>query len=468
MAGLFAGPARRRQLLLLVGDIAIVLLALSLSYTLRVSLGLSPPTSISTWLFRPWVLSVVLIHLVLFFVFNLYDLDPSHRRTQWLVWITFAVIAAVLASSLVLFLVAARPIVGRVVLFVSIPFSITGIFIWRLCFFRYLLQAEQRRRLVLVGFDDSFDKFVAGLSQFPVQEYEFVGVIAEGGSVPGGWPGPGSFLALNGRSLAEAVQELGADMVVCSIGGDLSEGLLRQVLALRLRGVEVYDLPAFYGQLLGRIPAFSVDASWVLQWIRDNRKSAVTANLERLIEAVIATFILLLMAPIMLIVAAAIKLDSKGAVFFLQERLGLHEVPFSVCKFRTMVENAEASTGPTWAEVNDPRVTRVGRFLRKTRLDEVPQLLNILRGEMGFVGCRPIRQHFADQLGAQIPFYSLRFSVRPGLTGWAQVQGDYGGSVEGHIEKFEYELYYLANSSLFMDAFILLKTLQVVLFGRGQ
>jgi lipopolysaccharide/colanic/teichoic acid biosynthesis glycosyltransferase len=206
----------------------------------------------------------------------------------------------------------------------------------------------------------------------------------------------------------------------------------------------------------------------VLQWIRDNRKSAVTANLERLIEAVIATFILLLMAPIMLIVAAAIKLDSKGAVFFLQERLGLHEVPFSVCKFRTMVENAEASTGPTWAEVNDPRVTRVGRFLRKTRLDEVPQLLNILRGEMGFVGCRPIRQHFADQLGAQIPFYSLRFSVRPGLTGWAQVQGDYGGSVEGHIEKFEYELYYLANSSLFMDAFILLKTLQVVLFGRGQ
>jgi lipopolysaccharide/colanic/teichoic acid biosynthesis glycosyltransferase len=240
------------------------------------------------------------------------------------------------------------------------------------------------------------------------------------------------------------------------------------VLTLRLRGVEVYDLPAFYGQLLGRIPAFSVDASWVLQWIRDNRKSAVTANLERLVEAVIATVILLLMAPIMLIVAAAIKLDSKGSVFFLQERLGLHEVPFSVRKFRTMVEDAEASTGPTWAEANDPRVTRVGRFLRKTRLDEVPQLLNILRGEMGFVGCRPIRRHFADQLGAQIPFYSLRFSIRPGLTGWAQVQGDYGGSVEGHIEKFEYELYYLANSSLFMDAFILLKTLQVVLFGRGQ
>jgi lipopolysaccharide/colanic/teichoic acid biosynthesis glycosyltransferase len=170
----------------------------------------------------------------------------------------------------------------------------------------------------------------------------------------------------------------------------------------------------------------------------------------------------------MLIVAAAVKLDSRGSVFFLQERLGLHEVPFNVRKFRTMVEDAEALTGPTWAEENDPRVTRVGRLLRKTRLDELPQLLNILQGEMGLVGCRPIRRHFADQLGAHIPFYSLRFSIRPGLTGWAQVQGDYGGSVEGHVEKFEYELYYLVNSSLFMDVFILLKTLQVVLFGRGQ
>jgi exopolysaccharide biosynthesis polyprenyl glycosylphosphotransferase len=451
-----------------LGDAVIVLVALSSSYVARRIVEGDPLEGIVGRLLTPWTAAVIVIHLLSLFVFNLYDLNARFRRVRWLLWITFAVSASALVSALMLFLVAARPVIGRVVLFLHVPFAIAGTYAWRWFFFKRLLRTSRRRRLVLVGFDRSFQEFVAGLDRFPVKEYEFIGVVAENGSTPAGWPGPGAFVCLDGRPLAGVLEQLGADVVVCSLNSGLSERLLRQVLDLRQGGIEVYDLPGFYSHLLGRIPVFSVNAPWVLQRVGRIQSSLVSANLTRLVEIVGAAVLLAATAPIMLVIAAAIKLDSRGPALFLQERLGLYQVPFRVYKFRTMVQDAEARTGPVWAGAGDPRVTRVGRFLRGTRLDELPQLINILRGEMGFVGFRPIRKHFADLLQKQIPFYSLRFSIRPGLTGWPQVQHDYSGSVEGQIKKFEYELYYLANASPFLDAFILLKTVQVVLFGRGQ
>jgi exopolysaccharide biosynthesis polyprenyl glycosylphosphotransferase len=177
---------------------------------------------------------------------------------------------------------------------------------------------------------------------------------------------------------------------------------------------------------------------------------------------------ILLSWPLMILSALAVRISSKGPVLFKQERLGLNEIPFVLLKFRTMIEDAEKSTGPKWASENDPRITKVGRILRKTRLDELPQLFNVLKGEMSFVGPRPIRRHFADMLSQEISNYGIRFKVKPGITGWAQVKGGYAGTKKGQKEKFEYDLYYILNKSIWLDLLIILKTFKTVLLRKGQ
>ena len=165
--------------------------------------------------------------------------------------------------------------------------------------------------------------------------------------------------------------------------------------------------------------------------------------------------------------ALSIKLDSAGPVLFRQERVGKDGKVFVLYKFRSMCVDAEQRTGPVWASEDDPRVTRVGHVLRKIRLDETPQMFNVLSGDMSFIGPRPERPVFVDQLKEQIPLYALRFAVKPGITGWAQVKYSYGSTVEDALEKLQYDLYYIKNISIFLDLLILLKSLQVVLFGRG-
>jgi exopolysaccharide biosynthesis polyprenyl glycosylphosphotransferase len=187
-----------------------------------------------------------------------------------------------------------------------------------------------------------------------------------------------------------------------------------------------------------------------------------------LIDKLLAFSGLFLSAPIMLLCGLAIRISSRGPVFFKQERLGMNEKPFVLIKFRSMIDNAEKETGPKWAGEDDPRITPVGKFLRKTRLDELPQLFNVLRGEMSVVGPRPIRKHFADILAQEIPNYRLRFAVKPGITGWAQVCGDYAGSHEGQRDKFQYDLYYIQNQSVLFDCLILLKTVKTVILQKGQ
>jgi lipopolysaccharide/colanic/teichoic acid biosynthesis glycosyltransferase len=171
--------------------------------------------------------------------------------------------------------------------------------------------------------------------------------------------------------------------------------------------------------------------------------------------------------PIMLLVAVAVKLDSRGPVFYTQERVGKNGRTFKIIKFRSMRAGAERDSGPVWAEASDPRVTRVGRVIRKLRLDELPQFINVLRGDMNFVGPRPERPVFVEQLSAIIPYYSQRHLIKPGLTGWAQIKFPYGASVEDAIEKLRYDLYYIKNQSLLLDAAIVFETMKIVLFGRG-
>jgi sugar transferase (PEP-CTERM system associated) len=238
------------------------------------------------------------------------------------------------------------------------------------------------------------------------------------------------------------------------------------LLDLKLRGIRVFDEMSFWEQHLGRINLDQLDAQWLT--FADGFNTGRLGSLaKRTMDILVSIAVLGLTLPLMLITALLIKLDSSGPVFYRQERVGLHGRPFTLFKFRSMSVDAEAGGSPRWAARKDPRVTRVGGFIRSTRIDELPQLFNVLRGEMSFVGPRPERQHFVEHLAEVIPFYHERSYVKPGITGWAQVNFPYGASVEDARQKLSYDLYYVKNRSLFLDVVILFSTVRVILFREG-
>jgi len=209
-----------------------------------------------------------------------------------------------------------------------------------------------------------------------------------------------------------------------------------------------------------------INPSWLI-FSDGFQKSKIQIVFKRIEDILLSFFMLIILSPLLLITAILIKIDSKGPIFFAQDRVGFRRKEYMMRKFRSMVQDAEKSTGPVWAQDNDSRITKVGRIIRKFRIDELPQLWDVLIGKMSLVGPRPERKHFTDDLEKQIPFYSQRFNVKPGLTGWAQVSYDYGATVDDAIEKLNYELFYIKNMSLTMDIIIILRTIKTVLFGRG-
>ncbi len=239
------------------------------------------------------------------------------------------------------------------------------------------------------------------------------------------------------------------------------------LLDLRLRGLQVHDAVDFYERMSRKIWVEASRSEWFL-YANGFNASQAGLFLKRASDVICSAILLTVTAPISTLVAIAIKLDSKGPVLFRQERVGLHGKPFVIFKFRSMRQDAEKASGPTWARMRDDRVTRVGRILRYFRLDEIPQAFNVLRGEMSLVGPRPERPYFVEWLAQEIPFYNLRHYVKPGITGWAQVMYRYGSSVEDAYQKLQYDLYYAKHRSLRCDLSILLKTVEIVLMGRGQ
>jgi len=245
------------------------------------------------------------------------------------------------------------------------------------------------------------------------------------------------------------------------------EKLAAALLDPRLRGLKVSDAVDFYEQFSGKLWVEALSPEWFI-YTDGFQHSRAGNGLKRLFDVSFALLLLVLAAPLLALIALAIKLDSPGPVLFRQIRVGLHGDTFVIYKFRSMRQDAELETGPVWTGERDERVTKVGRLLRKFRLDEILQAINVLRGEMSLVGPRPERPYFVDRLEQQIPFYNLRHYVKPGITGWAQVMYRYGASVEDAHEKLQYDLYYAKHQSLGFDAGILLKTIRIVLFGRGR
>ena len=250
------------------------------------------------------------------------------------------------------------------------------------------------------------------------------------------------------------------------VASEPDEQAMESLLDCKLRGTPVLSSGAFHENYLGRIDLAALTTNDLLL-AHGFTANGLSVALKRLCDIVIGACMLVLLLPLMAIAAVAVKLDSPGPALYRQQRVGRFETPFTVFKFRSMTVDAEAGSKPCWAQKQDPRITRLGRFMRAARIDELPQLVNVIRGEMSLVGPRPERPHFVEQLVCAIPFYRQRAYVKPGLTGWAQVNFPYGASVDDAREKLAYDLYYVKNRSFFLDMRILITTIRVILLCEG-
>jgi lipopolysaccharide/colanic/teichoic acid biosynthesis glycosyltransferase len=268
------------------------------------------------------------------------------------------------------------------------------------------------------------------------------------------------------QTLFDLVQELEVDVLVVAIEDRRDRLPTDQLLHCRLAGIPVREQEAVYEQITGKIAVEALRPSYLI-FNEGFSRHPWNELAKRAVDVALSSVMLVLTWPLMLATAIAVRMDSEGPILFTQERVGRNGEPFTLFKFRSMRADAEKMTGPVWATQDDPRITRVGKFIRRTRLDELPQIFNVLAGHMSLVGPRPERQHFVDELAAKIPYYRQRHIVKPGVTGWAQINYRYGSTFEDSLQKLQYDLFYIKNQSLLFDFSILFNTVKIVILRKG-
>lgn len=352
----------------------------------------------------------------------------------------------------------------KLILLVGLAFG--GVYLFRNAFHWFFYKWRFGERVVVVGSSTEAQQIANLVQESPMSGFELLGIVEEPGQPP--LPqGPGQPRVLGTLDrLRELCRDEGISRVVVALRERRGKVPVDRLLDVRMDGVQVEERETMYERLAGKLAVESMRPSYLI-YGRGFAKNRLTTVTKRGLDVVAAACGLLLSLPIALLAALLVKLTSRGPVFFCQERTGQDGVPFKLIKFRTMRVDAERESGPVWAQKNDVRVTPIGRFLRLSRIDEIPQFLNILAGQMSFVGPRPERPHFVEQLKQSIPFYPLRHAVKPGLTGWAQVRHPYGASIEDAQEKLRYDLYYIKNMNLLFDVSIMLRTIGVILRGSG-
>ena len=271
----------------------------------------------------------------------------------------------------------------------------------------------------------------------------------------------------SGDKLTDFIKEYTIDKVIVCVSRGIRLDVYPQLIKAKFMGVAVYEMPTFYEKISNKISIVHTSDVWLgYSNISGVKKNIYNLKFKNFIDKTLAIIGLMLTLPLSILTAIFIKMESKGPVIYAQSRVGLDEIVFTLYKFRSMHVHAEAN-GAVWAQKNDPRITRVGRIIRFLRIDELPQLWNVLKGEMSFVGPRPERPEFVKHLEKEIPYYMLRHSVKPGITGWAQINYKYGASPEDAQEKLQFDLFYIKNRDFILDLYIMLRTLRVMLSGTG-
>lgn len=412
----------------------------------------------------PHTFLVTLTFQLCMYYANLYDLNSSVSNNKLFIKIlqAFAGTTLVLAA---LFYLLPQVTVSRGIILSGLAVAFLFVVGWRL-FYQYLHgMAHFRVKVLIIGTGVEAKKLTRELLHNKSLGYEVKGFIDEDPAKLGmSIVNPKVIGTLD--QLPAIVEHEGIDKVVVALPDRRGKLPLGALLACKLRGVDVEEETTFYEKISGKVLLENLRPSWII-FSRGFAITPLLGGLKRLADILLVSISLPLTALLMPVIAMLIKLDSRGSVFFTQQRVGQNGKLFTLVKFRSMRADAEVDTGPVFAGENDSRITRVGKLLRKTHLDELPQLLNVLRGDMSFVGPRPERPFFVDQLEKEIPYYTQRLSVKPGITGWAQVNYHYASTTEDAIEKLQLELYYIKNMSLLLDLFIILKTVKIAVLGTG-
>jgi sugar transferase (PEP-CTERM system associated) len=444
------------ELCLIATDVAVVLTAIMLGQRSGLWMGQGPLG----------VKSVVLAAatLLVLSVSDLYRTDLHFTLKEMTARLGLALAAAALLMAAVGFAVPMLRF-GRFSFLEIFGCLFVGIFLSHAAWHRVRWSLRRATRVLVVGVSRVAPSIVE-LEKSGSHPFAVVGFLDDAPEAPDRVP-PGAELLGKTADLLTLVDELSPELILVSLPDMRGALPMSDLLECRLRGIRVEDWPTFYEKQTGKVLVTDLRPSWLV-FSDGFAKTHLTQMVKRVLDILFAMAGLFLTAPVMLLVAVAIKIDSRGPVLFRQQRVGQSGKIFTVKKFRSMREDAEVASGAVWASTDDPRVTRVGRIIRMSRIDELPQLFNVLSGSMSFVGPRPERPEFVRILQRQIPYYTGRLAVKPGITGWAQVRHQYAASVEDAIEKLQYDLYYIKNLSPFLDALIVLNTVQVVLFAKGS
>jgi len=410
---------------------------------------------------------ITLIFQISLFYNDLYDLSVVHTRSELLIRTlqSFGV-AGVLLSILFWMFPALVIGEGNYVVVIFLVIGVLFLLGWRTLVHFASRFYETPRRLLVVGTGEVAVDLVKALLERSDLNMKVVGFLGESDEQVGSVLVNPKVVGVTDQ-LEELVESHNVDRVVVALSDRRNKLPVLALLNLKLRGVIIEDAHTLFENVTGKIRTTALPPSWL---VFSEGFSALDrkVRLKQAFDFVLALVAAILALPFALVIPILIKLDSAGPALFRQDRVGYRGKTFKVTKFRTMRKDAEDLAGPQWATEDDPRITRIGRFLRKSRLDELPQIWNILKGDMSWVGPRPERPHFVAMLTEQLNYYAERHSVRPGLTGWAQTRYHYGSTVEDALEKLQYDLFYIKNLSFGLDLAILFETGKIVLFGRGR
>jgi sugar transferase (PEP-CTERM system associated) len=402
--------------------------------------------------------------LAAFYLFDLYDFIVMQDRRELVLRLAQALGLAWVALALAFYLYP-RLMLGRGISLISLPLALGLMVGWRLSIHWFLGHPDFGERILIVGSGNLAVEVAREVLNRPDAGYRIVGFVGTDSELLGKSLINPKVIGLT-EDLDSIVKREGIDRIVVAMGERRGQLPTDRLLQLSLAGhVTIEEGASFYERVTGRVSLSMMRPSWLIFSGRGRQLKSeviVRSAVHRLVALIGAVLSL----PIVLLTIILIKLDSRGPVFYRQERIGKNGRHFVLAKFRSMRVDAETD-GPVWAMKDDDRTTRVGRVIRKIRIDEIPQFWNILRGEMSFVGPRPERPHFVAQLAQEIPYYEQRHLIAPGLTGWAQIKYPYGASIEDARQKLQYDLFYIKNHSLMLDAIILFETIKIILFGRG-
>lgn len=413
-----------------------------------------------------WFIFMTIVWLLVGYLNGFYELETAADMQRGIVSLVRTGIIAFLIYPIIYFFLPPKSLARRPVFFSEvIGFFLLGL--WRLLYATVLTAPRFQRRVLIVGAGWAGRTIAQAVQDSPRFGYQPLGYVDDDadkeGKVIAGLPVLGT-----SRQLIEVVEANGISEIIVAITRGIRGELIQALIECGNRGIQITSMTALYEEISGKVAVEHIGANWVPYLpLRGESSLRPLRFVKRVLDLIVALIALTISVPLYPMIALAISLDNPGPILYLQDRVGQRGKRFRVIKFRSMIVGAEEDGKARWATESDVRITRVGRFLRKTRLDELPQLVNVLRGEMSVIGPRPERPEFIDQLEKQIPFYRLRLQVKPGLTGWAQVQHRYAGSLKESLTKLQYDLYYIKHQSLYLDLLILWKTLGVVLRSKG-